>query len=932
MRITEVRLENVKSYGRQVRIPLKSGINALIGENGAGKSTVVEAIGAALFGDLPYTHDQFVRRGERSGSIIVGFISALDGREYQAVRQVGRGATWYIYDEEVGVRLAEGEKAASEFLRQHLRLDPSTDLRRLFQENIGPPQGTLTAPFLGPPAARKARYDPVLGVDDYEKAFQALLPAKNHLQDMRSRLEVSMAELRASVARRSDVEAARQDAHHRALEAQGKLVVLEASLREVAERRQALDRAEASLREQQARVDRQRDLLEAARHECQQVRGLVAEAEEARAQCQRLAPQHTRWQELDKALAGLEARRAQRDRLLEERGKALRERDRAESRLKEAQERLQESETALADLRELARQVPDVAELGPATSVSDVEQRFQRAVDQAQEMVKKAALAAQEVAKAREVLRIEEERLAKVSADIAAIQDQIAACEASRPLAERLAELKDRASRAQQAYADARAALEVTRRARTELATGLCPILREPCQNVQGKSGGDLASYFQQQQAAGERAVESARQVLESVEKDLKRAMQAAEMVARLKDLGALRDDLRRQEEQVAANMEKARHILEEHADAPERLELAEQRRRELEGQRARAHHLATLARQAADRRRAVESSQQDLETSVRRLAEVEQELLPFSTLDDEIRKARSERDSVQADHEEFLRQEAVAAALEERQRLLAEAIARETAISKELALAQEELDRRKAAYDPEAHKEARGQHEHLIALVAATRAEVEAARRLEADKQQELESIARAESQLALMEAEAGEISEAIDLCDHVRFALKATGPQMARALLREVSSVASGVFADIMGDASMELEWTEDYDIVVRQAGAERRFRQLSGGEQMSAALAVRLALSRLLGDLRLVILDEPTAHMDDRRRANLADQVDRLRGYDQLILVSHSDEFDGMFGHIVYLAKRDGATVLSDGHRDGRKAGVGEEARED
>ena len=106
MRITRVQLENIKSY-RRVSVPLGAGTIAIRGQNGAGKSTLVEAIGFALFDALNYDQAQFVREGERSGTVTVTFVSALDDREYQAVRRCGSAASWYIYDPDLAGRVVE---------------------------------------------------------------------------------------------------------------------------------------------------------------------------------------------------------------------------------------------------------------------------------------------------------------------------------------------------------------------------------------------------------------------------------------------------------------------------------------------------------------------------------------------------------------------------------------------------------------------------------------------------------------------------------------------------------------------------------------------------------------------------------------------------------------------------------------------------------
>jgi exonuclease SbcC len=82
------------------------------------------------------------------------------------------------------------------------------------------------------------------------------------------------------------------------------------------------------------------------------------------------------------------------------------------------------------------------------------------------------------------------------------------------------------------------------------------------------------------------------------------------------------------------------------------------------------------------------------------------------------------------------------------------------------------------------------------------------------------------------------------------------------------------------------------------------------------MAAALAVRMAAMRHLSRIRFAFLDEPTAHLDEARRSNLGDQVQRLQGFDQLVVISHDDTFDGLFGHVVRIAREDGRSRVLDG----------------
>jgi exonuclease SbcC len=70
------------------------------------------------------------------------------------------------------------------------------------------------------------------------------------------------------------------------------------------------------------------------------------------------------------------------------------------------------------------------------------------------------------------------------------------------------------------------------------------------------------------------------------------------------------------------------------------------------------------------------------------------------------------------------------------------------------------------------------------------------------------------------------------------------------------------------------------------------------------MAAALAVRLALLKELSDLRIAFFDEPTTNMDEERRRNLAQQIGRVKDFDQLFVISHDDAFEGFTDQVVYI----------------------------
>jgi exonuclease SbcC len=87
-----------------------------------------------------------------------------------------------------------------------------------------------------------------------------------------------------------------------------------------------------------------------------------------------------------------------------------------------------------------------------------------------------------------------------------------------------------------------------------------------------------------------------------------------------------------------------------------------------------------------------------------------------------------------------------------------------------------------------------------------------------------------------------------------------------------------------------------------VVQEGANQRRFVNLSGGEQMCAALAVRLALLKVLADLDIAFFDEPTTNMDRSRRQGLAEALGRLKSFAQLFVISHDDTFETITENVI------------------------------
>ncbi|HID42439.1 MAG TPA: hypothetical protein EYP30_01465 [Archaeoglobaceae archaeon] len=139
-----------------------------------------------------------------------------------------------------------------------------------------------------------------------------------------------------------------------------------------------------------------------------------------------------------------------------------------------------------------------------------------------------------------------------------------------------------------------------------------------------------------------------------------------------------------------------------------------------------------------------------------------------------------------------------------------------------------------------------------------------------------------------------------------NLREIFKLAIPGITKAYIETVSAYANAIFCEMMDDYGWELYWTEDFGIKAKYAGRDIDFAQMSGGEQMCAALSVRLALLKLLSGIGIALFDEPTQNMDEMRRRNLAYQLSKIEGFKQIIVISHDTTFEEMVENAIKIRK--------------------------
>jgi exonuclease SbcC len=106
------------------------------------------------------------------------------------------------------------------------------------------------------------------------------------------------------------------------------------------------------------------------------------------------------------------------------------------------------------------------------------------------------------------------------------------------------------------------------------------------------------------------------------------------------------------------------------------------------------------------------------------------------------------------------------------------------------------------------------------------------------------------------------------INLLNSVRKAYGKDGIQkMIRARAGPLLERATRDFFERFNLAYSDIKLDDDYNISVIGPAGEQDIDQISGGERVSLAIALRLAIAQVLsGRVETIIMDEPTTHLDE------------------------------------------------------------------
>ncbi len=189
MKINKLKLQNYRSHS-SFEANFTKGINLLLGKNGAGKSSVLEAIGLCLFGAKPRTTlNETIKFGEKFALIDIEFVGN-DGNTYRVEKKIGQSAFVKLFVANEQTPRLNGDDA-QKFIKELVGMGENSDV--IYKNIITAEQNKLTEIFQLSDTKRADEFNRIFNTEIYREIYQ-----KNSLtilKEYQTKLELKIQEI-----------------------------------------------------------------------------------------------------------------------------------------------------------------------------------------------------------------------------------------------------------------------------------------------------------------------------------------------------------------------------------------------------------------------------------------------------------------------------------------------------------------------------------------------------------------------------------------------------------------------------------------------------------------------------------------------------------------------------------------------------------------
>lgn len=931
MKINRIYLENYRIH-EKLEVEFDKGINLLLGENGKGKSSILEAIGYALFGsDLRGTQKDAIQYGKKSAKIQVEF-TGVDGEEYIVTRKLP--GTTSIYRKSNPELELQGKE---DRIRELCGI--KGDIKDVYDNVIVAKQNEFISSFKATAKDREKTFDKVFNTEIYREIYDG------YSKDVEGKYKNEIAIEENSIKSISEVMEDSQEVkekleleEEREKEFEKYLNNLSAELKEIKEKLNQISGTELKIEKINGEIRKSEEVLNSITLQEEKLKKQIEETILAKEIADKNIENHNEYIKTSEILESIKKEKKELDQVREKQNNLEKDLISLEKLESDCKNQIDLWKNSIENLKVSCREKKDrvdflqgeiekkeknlqiyKVELEKNAPLLKELEKFESDIETGEKTLNTFEVKLQEKEQDLKIKKEQRDNLIKENLDEKIVKFE--ALEEKKRELEREKEQNISLGRANdEAY--------------KKLQSSICPFLNENCKNLSGK---DINNFFLERRKRYVEIITDKKHQLEELEVKLKDKEKIVEMKTILNRLNH-EIELKISEIEIdQAKFQRGEEKLKNKKLEYENWKLINsiKNREEI---LAKNTQLETKIENENSEKDIIERDKiknilnEDIERGKELKEKIEEKLLEIKELS---LKEKEIRNSIEENKPALVKYQELSEEVEKYETLL-----NSLKESNELYLEnyKKALEKESLEVEKERLKEKESQEEKVLetlrenllklenSIISLNKGELEKIQVEKDEKVAEIrEKLGGINGEIKNLNDKLAKIKEheniirdkkknlerlkmKLELTKAFRERIKSMGKEVSKNMLKEIEILATENFRKITGRGEKVIWSNEDkdkYSVYLSGDRGELRFEQLSGGEQVAVAISIRGAMSELFTESRFSIFDEPTNNLDSERRKSLADSIGEiLKNLEQSIIVTHDDTFREMAQKVIEL----------------------------
>lgn len=931
MKINRIYLENYRIH-EKLEVEFDKGINLLLGENGKGKSSILEAIGYALFGsDLRGTQKDAIQYGKKSAKIQVEF-TGVDGEEYIVTRKLP--GTTSIYRKSNPELELQGKE---DRIRELCGI--KGDIKDVYDNVIVAKQNEFISSFKATAKDREKTFDKVFNTEIYREIYDG------YSKDVEGKYKNEIAIEENSIKSISDIIEDSQEVkekleleEEREKEFEKYLNNLSVELKEIKEKLNQISGTELKIEKINGEIRKSEEVLNNITLQEEKLKKQIEETILAKEIADKNIENHNEYIKTSEILESIKKEKKELDQIKEEQSNLEKSLVSLEKLRGDSNNQVNLWKNSIENLKVSCREKKDRVDFlqGEIEKKEKNLQVYKGELEKNIPLLEELERFESDIENGEKTLNTFEVKLQEKESDLEIKKEQRDNLIKER-LDEKIEEFKSIENDKKKIEGEIEKNITLgiaNKEAHEKLKSSICPFLNENCKNLSGK---DINNFFLERRKRYVEIITDKKHQLEELEVKLKDKEKIVEMKTILNRLNH-EIELKISEIEVdQAKFQRGEEKLKNKKLEYENWKLINsiKNREEI---LAKNTQLETKIENENSEKDIIERDKiknilnEDIERGKELKEKIEEKLLEikeFSLKEKEIRNSIEENKPALVKYQELSEEvekyETLLNSLKESNELYLENYKK--ALEKESLEIEKEGLKEKESQEEKVLESLR---ENLIklenSLVSLNKEELEKSQVEKDEKVAEIrEKLGGINGEIKNLNDKLAKIKEheniikdkkksleklkmKLELTKAFRERIKSMGKEVSKNMLKEIEILATENFRKITGRGEKVIWSNEDkdkYSVYLSGDRGELRFEQLSGGEQVAVAISIRGAMSELFTESRFSIFDEPTNNLDSERRKSLADSIGEiLKNLEQSIIVTHDDTFREMAQKVIEL----------------------------